>query len=45
MCDTWGDPYRSPLRATEVARRRDVDKEISRGCSRREGDEGLNLNL
>lgn len=45
MCDTWGDPCRCPQRATDVARRRDVDKEVSRGRSRRESSEGPNLNL
>ena len=45
MCDTWGDPCRCPLRATDVERRREVDKEVSRGRSRRESAEGPNLNL
>lgn len=45
MCDTWGDPCRCPVRATDVARRRDVDKEVSRGRSRHESAEGPNSNL
>ena len=45
MCDTWGDPCRCPQRATDVARRRGVDKEVNRGRSRRESSEGPNLNL
>ena len=33
MYDICGDPCRCPLRATDVARQRDVDKEVSRGGS------------
>lgn len=45
MCDTWGDHCRCLMRATAVARRRDVGEDVSRGRSGREGAEGPNLNL